>query len=171
VINRVILVGNLTRDAEPASGPTTAVTRMRVATNSVWRDGDGNRQESSEFHNVVAFGRLAEVCSEYCVKGRRIYIEGRLRTREYDGADGVHRYATEVVADTLKMLDRPPSGGGEAVRRGEGNGEDAGAEMPPAVAGSGDHGPESPNGHARRRRTVSHAPDVSSLSPQPLRAA
>jgi single-strand DNA-binding protein len=82
---------------------------MRIATNAVWRDAEGNRQESSEFHNVVAFGKLAEVCAAYCVKGRRVYIEGRLRTCEYDGSDGLRRHATEVVAETMKLLDRPPA--------------------------------------------------------------
>src|SRR5487761_1254587 len=103
-------MGNLTRDAEATTGPATTLTRMRIATNVVWRDAEGNRQEHAEFHNVVAFGKLAEICSSYCVKGRRVYIEGRLRTREYDGSDGLHRYATEIVAETMKLLDRPPTG-------------------------------------------------------------
>jgi single-strand DNA-binding protein len=107
MINRVILVGNLTRDSEAIAGPTTTLTRMRIATNSAWRDSDGNRQESAEFHNVVAFGKLADVCGSYCVKGRRVYIEGRLRTREYDGSDGLRRHTTEIVAETMKLLDRP----------------------------------------------------------------
>ncbi|HEY6378595.1 MAG TPA: single-stranded DNA-binding protein [Candidatus Dormibacteraeota bacterium] len=107
MINRVILIGNLTRDAETSNGPTTTVTRMRLATNAVWRDSDGNRQESAEFHSVVAFGKLAEICGSYCVKGRRIYIEGRLRTRDYDGQDGLRRHTTEIVAETMKLLDRP----------------------------------------------------------------
>ena len=109
MINRVILVGNLTRDAESTSGPSTTLTRMRLATNTVWRDAEGNRQESAEFHNVVAFGKLAEICARYCLKGRRVYIEGRLRTREYDGTDGLRRHTTEIVAETMKLLDRPPS--------------------------------------------------------------
>ncbi|MBJ7609235.1 MAG: single-stranded DNA-binding protein [Candidatus Dormibacteraeota bacterium] len=107
MINRVTLVGNLTRDAEPTAGPATTLTRMRIATNSVWRDNDGNRQEHAEFHNVVAFGKLAEICASYCLKGRRVYIEGRLRTREYDGSDGLRRHTTEIVAETMKLLDRP----------------------------------------------------------------
>jgi single-strand DNA-binding protein len=111
VINRVILVGNLTRDAEATSGPSTTLARMRIATNSVWRDADGNRQESAEFHNVVAFGKLGEICAGYCLKGRRVYIEGRLRTREYDGNDGLRRHTTEIVAETMKLLDRPPADG------------------------------------------------------------
>ncbi len=111
MINRVILVGNLTRDAEATSGPSTTLARMRIATNSVWRDADGNRQESAEFHNVVAFGKLGEICAGYCLKGRRVYIEGRLRTREYDGGDGLRRHTTEIVAETMKLLDRPPADG------------------------------------------------------------
>jgi len=109
VINRVILVGHLTRYAESTSGPSTTLTRMRVATNTVWRDAEGNRQESAEFHNVVAFGKLGEICAGYCLKGRCVYIEGRLRTREYDGTDGLRRHSTEIVAETMKLLDRPRS--------------------------------------------------------------
>jgi single-strand DNA-binding protein len=108
MINRVILVGNLTRDAEASVGPATTLTRMRIATNSTWRDAEGTRQEHAEFHSVIAFGKLAEVCASYCVKGRRVYIEGRLRTREYDGSDGLRRHSTEIVAETMKLLDRPP---------------------------------------------------------------
>ena len=111
MINRVILVGNLTRDAESTTGPATTLTRMRIATNVVWRDADGARQESAEFHSVVAYAKLGEICASYCLKGRRVYIEGRLRTREYDGSDGLRRHSTEIVADTMKLLDRPPAGG------------------------------------------------------------
>jgi single-strand DNA-binding protein len=109
MINRVILLGNLTRDAEATTGPATTLARLRIATNTVWRDAEGNRQESAEFHNVVAFGKLGEICASYCLKGRRVYIEGRLRTREYDGSDGLRRHTTEIVAETMKLLDRPRS--------------------------------------------------------------
>jgi single-strand DNA-binding protein len=119
MINRAILVGNLTRDAEPTTGPNTTLTRMRIATNSVWRDAEGNRQEHAEFHNVVAFGKLAEICASYCVKGRRVYIEGRLRTREYDGTDGLRRHTTEIVAETMKLLDRAPTE--DVVHGGDGD--------------------------------------------------
>ncbi len=108
MINRVILVGHLTRDAESTSGPSTTLTRMRLATNTAWRDAEGNRQESAEFHNLVAFGKLGEICASYCLKGRRVYIEGRLRTREYDGSDGLRRTTTEIVAETVKLLQRAP---------------------------------------------------------------
>jgi single-strand DNA-binding protein len=127
MINRVILVGNLTRDAEPTTGPNTTLTRMRIATNSVWRDAEGNRQEHAEFHNVVAFGKLAEICASYCLKGRRVYIEGRLRTREYDGSDGLRRHTTEIVAETMKLLDRPPTD--DTAREGD-------DDEPPATAGA-----------------------------------
>lgn len=110
MVNRVILVGNLTRDAEASTGPATTLARLRVATNSTWRDASGNRQEAAEFHNVVAFGRLGEVCAAYCTRGRRVYVEGRLRTREYEGTDGVHRHTTEIVAETVRLLDRAPAG-------------------------------------------------------------
>lgn len=109
MINRVILVGNLTRDAEAIGGSQTPFTRMRMATNFAFTDAEGVRQERSEFHNVVSFGRLAEICSLYCVRGRRVYVEGRLRTRDYTGSDGLRRWSTEVVAETMKLLDRPPS--------------------------------------------------------------
>lgn len=105
MINKVILVGNLTADAENLSKTGTAFTKMRIATNQTWRDSDGNRQESSEFHSVIAFGKLAEICTEYAQKGRRVYVEGKLRTREYTGNDGLKRYSTEIVADTVRMLD------------------------------------------------------------------
>jgi single-strand DNA-binding protein len=105
MVNRVILVGNLTRDAESIAA-RSPMTRMRLATNAVWRDAEGNRQESAEFHTVISFGRLAEVCAAYCVKGRRVYVEGKLRTREYEGSDGVRKLTTEVIADTMRLLDR-----------------------------------------------------------------
>jgi len=107
MVNHVILVGTLTRDAETLTSARGPITRMRVATNTQWRDDDGNRHESSEFHNVVALNtRLAEICSQYCLKGRRVYLEGRLRTRDYEGSDGLRRTSTEVVIDTMRLLDR-----------------------------------------------------------------
>ena len=104
MINRVILIGNLTRDAESLPSSGKPMTRLRLATNSAWRDAEGNRQEEAEYHSIVAFVRLAEVCALYCHRGRRIYVEGRLRTHEYVGGDGLRRYSTEVVAHTVKLL-------------------------------------------------------------------
>lgn len=82
------------------------MTKMRLATNAVWRDAEGNRHEEAEYHLIVCFGRLAEIAAAYCTKGRRIFVEGKLRTRDYDAADGTHRWTTEVVADSLQLLDR-----------------------------------------------------------------
>jgi single-strand DNA-binding protein len=148
MINRVILVGNLTRDAEPTAGPNTTLTRMRIATNTVWRDAEGNRQEHAEFHTVVAFGKLAEICASYCVKGRRVYIEGRLRTREYDGSDGLRRHTTEIVAETMKLLDRAPTDAAQPAEEAtlEVSGEPA---VPEADDGATDG--------ARRRRRLAPA--------------
>jgi single-strand DNA-binding protein len=104
MINRVILVGNLTRDAEAVPTNGKAMTRMRVATNTRWTDGAGTGHEAAEFHSVVTFGSLAEVWALYGSKGRRVYIEGKLRTRDYEGSDGVRRYTTEIVAQTVRLL-------------------------------------------------------------------
>jgi single-strand DNA-binding protein len=126
MVNRVILVGNLTRDAESIAA-RSPMTRMRLATNAVWRDAEGNRQESAEFHTVISFGRLAEVCAAYCVKGRRVYVEGKLRTREYEGSDGVRKLTTEVIADTMRLLDRRD---GAEERALDGDTDDAAATAP-----------------------------------------
>jgi single-strand DNA-binding protein len=145
MVNKVLLVGNLTRDAESLPGSRGPVTRMRLATSTQWRDQEGNRQEATEFHNVVAFNRLAEICAQYCLKGRRIYVEGRLRTREYEGADGLRRTSTDVVIDTMRLLDRrehedvtelvPPGGSTSPIPAGSGTAtfEDAAADASAAV--------------------------------------
>ena len=122
MINRVILVGNLTKDAEPVATSGKEMTRMRLATNHRWRDAGGEPHESSEFHNIVSFGKLAETCALYCLRGRRVYVEGRLRTREYEGTDGLRRVTTEIVAETMKLLQPKPGS------------EEAGAEAPAPIA-------------------------------------
>ncbi len=109
MINRVTLVGNLTKDAEEIATTGRSMTKLRMATNSRWRNTDGVFQESVEFHSVVAFGKLAEVAATVCLRGRRVYIEGKLRTRTYDAADGQRRYSTEVVAETLRVLESRPA--------------------------------------------------------------
>lgn len=113
MINKVILVGNLTRDAETVASSGRPMTRMRIATNTAWKDATGNRQESSEFHSVVTFGKLAETCALYCLRGHRVYLEGRLRTREFAGTDGLRRTSTEIVAEEVKFL-QPRSDRGAA---------------------------------------------------------
>lgn len=110
MVNRVTLLGNLARDAETLTGSQTTVTRMRLATHTSWRDANGEWQRRTEFHSLVAFGDLAERCSVACTKGRRIYVEGHLRTRDWTGTDGLRRFSTEIVADHVKFLDHPDNG-------------------------------------------------------------
>jgi len=106
-LNRAMIIGNLTRDPEvrtTAGGQTVAT--FGVATNHVWNDSSGQRQEKAEFHNIVAWGKLAEICGQYLTKGRKVYVEGRLQTREWQAQDGQKRNRTEIVAESMIMLDR-----------------------------------------------------------------
>jgi single-strand DNA-binding protein len=110
-INKVILVGNLGRDVELRHTPGGAsVAKFSVATNEVWKDKNGQRQEHTEWHNIVAWGKLAEFCGSYLTKGRQVYVEGTLRTRTYDDEKGNRRYFTEVRAQTIQLLGPKPSG-------------------------------------------------------------
>jgi len=107
-INKAIIVGNLTRDPEMRYTPNgQAVTTFGVATNRRWKTNEEQREET-EFHNVVAWGKLAEICSQLLKKGRKVYIEGRLRTHSWEGKDGVTRRRTEIVAGDMVVLDRRP---------------------------------------------------------------
>jgi single-strand DNA-binding protein len=106
-LNKAMLIGRLTRDPEVKNTPTGAtVASFGLATNLVWNDQSGQRQERVEFHNIVAWRRLAEICGQYLRKGSKIYIEGRLQTRKWTGQDNVDRQRTEIVADNMIMLDR-----------------------------------------------------------------
>ncbi|MDK2847200.1 MAG: single-strand DNA-binding protein [Desulfuromonadales bacterium] len=115
-VNKVILVGNLGKDPElryTASG--TAVANFSLATTERYKDRDGNNQEKTEWHNIVAWRQLAEICGKYLTKGRQVYIEGKIQSRSYEDRDGNRRYITEIVADQMQMLGRPSddnSGGG-----------------------------------------------------------
>ena len=111
-LNKVMLIGRLTKNPELRSTPSgQSVTSFSVATNRVFTDATGKKQERPEFHSIVAWGKLAEICSQYLVKGRRVYLEGRLQTRDWMAQDQTKRYTTEVVADNMIILD-PPSGQG-----------------------------------------------------------
>jgi single-strand DNA-binding protein len=104
MVNRVILVGRLTRDPEIVTSPKgLTIAKLRLATNSYSKDDDGNRQDV-QYHSLVAFDRLAGICQEFLTRGKLIYAEGRLRSHEWDGKDGLRRYTTEVVMDQMKML-------------------------------------------------------------------
>src|SRR5512139_3487068 len=105
-VNKVILIGHLGKDPEVRYMPNGgAVANVTVATNDVWKDKQtGEQQERTEWHNVVFFGRLAEIAGEYLRKGRQVYVEGSLRTRKWQDKNGQDRYTTEIVASDMKML-------------------------------------------------------------------
>lgn len=106
-LNKVMLIGNLTRDVEVRYTPSgTAVATFGLATNRSWSSGDGGeRQEETQFHRIVAWSKLAEICGQLLFKGRKIFIEGRLQTRKFTGADGQQREITEIVAENMMILD------------------------------------------------------------------
>lgn len=126
-INKVILIGNLCADPEvrhTQSGQTVA--NLRVATNEVWNDRDGNRQERAEFHNVTAWGPLAENCGKFLSKGRQVYVEGRLQSRTYQ-KDGVEHRAWDVVAQVVSFLGSKEGGGSQSSQdRSNGGGSGGG---------------------------------------------
>ncbi len=115
-VNKVILIGNLGKDPElryTSSG--VAVASFSVATNESWKDPEGNTQERTQWHNIVAWRKLAEICGEYLKKGGKIYLEGRLQYRNYDDKSGVKRSVTEIVMDQMLMLDSRGGGGAAAA--------------------------------------------------------
>lgn len=134
-INKVIIVGNLGKDPETRYMPSgAAVTNVTIATSESWKNKDtGQREERTEWHRVVFFGKLAEIAGEFLKKGSKVYVEGKLRTRSYD-KDGQKHYATEIVADVMQMLD---SRGGEAGPTHSGDGFD---EEPGRTAHRPGHG-------------------------------
>lgn len=126
--NQAIILGNLTKDPElrsTASGQS--VTSFSVATNRRWTNKDGQQQEDTEFHNVVAWGKLAEICAQILYKGRKVLVSGRLQTRNWEAQDGSKRFTTEIVADNVSALG-PSRGGSE-----EGGAPAAGGNMPKAA--------------------------------------
>lgn len=111
-LNRATLIGNLTREPETRQTPGgQSVCSFSVATNRAWTGNDGVKQDATEFHNIVAWGKLADICGQYLSKGKKVYVEGRLQTRDWEGQDGVKRYRTEIVAENLIMLDNKGGSG------------------------------------------------------------
>ena len=105
-LNKVQIIGRITQDIEVRQTPNgNSVTTLSVATNRNWTDGSGMKQEQVEFHNVVLWGKLAEIAGQYLGKGRKIYIEGRLQTRSWEAQDGSKRYRTEIIGENMIMLD------------------------------------------------------------------
>jgi len=126
-INKAIIVGRLGRDPEVRYTPDgTAVANFSVATSEEWKDKNtGEKRERTEWHRVVAFRRLGEICGEYLSKGRQVYVEGRIQTRDWEDKDGNKRYTTEIVANQMQMLgSRDDVGGGGS--RGQGGGGSSG---------------------------------------------
>lgn len=133
-VNKVILVGNLGKDPEVRFTQTgSAVANFSIATTEQWNDRDGKRQERTEWHNIVVWGKQGERCGQYLAKGRQVYVEGSIRTRSYDDKTGTKRYVTEIVAQRVQFLG---GGGGTRLAQEMDSGataEDmAGGGMPPA---------------------------------------
>ncbi len=129
-VNKVILIGNLGKDPEiryTQSG--TAVANFSLATTDSWTK-DGETNERTEWHNIVAWARLAEICNQYLSKGRQVYIEGRIQTRKWEDRDGNPRYTTEIVAQNMQMLGGRGDGGGGDFGGGGGGGGDRGPSGP-----------------------------------------
>ena len=125
-VNKVILIGNLGADPDFRHTPSgTAVSNLRLATTEVFSNREGEKNKRTEWHRVVTFGRLAEICNQYLKKGRQVYIEGRLQTREWEDKSGDKRYTTEIVATNMVMLGSRGEGGFAA--------EEAQAEAPAEV--------------------------------------
>ena len=138
-VNKVILIGNLGADPEVKhldSG--SAVARLRIATTETYRDRDGNRQDRTEWHNVVLWRRLAEVAEQYLNKGDQIYVEGRLQTRSYE-KDGVTKYFTEVIGNSMTMLGGRPSSEGKSSAYPSGAQD---SNQPAAQEGTAEQPPE-----------------------------
>ena len=151
-VNKVILVGNLGRDPEVRyTAEGSAITSISVATTSTWKDrNSGERREETEWHRVTFFNRLAEIAGEYLKKGRSVYIEGRLKTRKYTDANGVEKYATDIIAEQMQMLGGRDGGGdfggdsggrsggyGGGSSGGYGGGASGGGARSGGAAGSG----------------------------------
>ncbi|MBS1186177.1 MAG: ssb [Burkholderiaceae bacterium] len=152
-INKVIIVGNLGRD--PETRYTTggeAIANIAVATSDRWKDkATGEQKEATEWHRVTFFGKLAEIAGQYLKKGSQVYIEGRLRTRKYTDKDGVERYATEIIADTMQML---------GSRQGAGEPMDEGYSRPPARQNAGGGGGAGGAGGRPAQRPSSNLSDI-----------
>ncbi len=134
-INKAILYGNLTRDPELKALPSgTQVCSFGLATNRVYNDKNGVRQEQADFHNIVVFGRQAELVAQYLKKGSGAFVEGRMQTRSWDGQDGQKKYRTEVVADRIQFGPRTGGGGAPVSTSGK-DGDKSSSQDTPPVSG------------------------------------
>lgn len=129
-LNRVILIGNMTRDPELRTLPSgQPVASFGLATNRMWKGKDGSQQKHTEFHNIVMFGRLAEITQQYLKKGASIMIEGRIQTRSWQGQDGAKKYKTEIVAENMQM--GPKSHKPEAVSQTQNSEQESAQSIKP----------------------------------------
>ncbi len=138
-LNKVMLIGRLTRDPESRTTPQgITVCNFSVATSRTWKDTQGQTQDRTEFHNVVAWRRLGEICAQYLAKGRQIYLEGHLETRNWDDKNtGQKRYRTEIIADNMIMLGSKGEGGQRTTAEKEAEGEPIRqAQGEPAMVGA-----------------------------------
>ena len=147
-VNKAILVGNLGRDPELRTTPNgQSVVNFTLATSETWNDKSGERQERTEWHRIVAWGKTAEMCNQYLSKGRTVYIEGRIQTREWEDKDGAKRYTTEINASTVNFIgprqDGAGGGGGGAGGGGGNYGGGGGAPSDGGGAPSGGGGMDS----------------------------
>jgi single-strand DNA-binding protein len=137
-VNKVILVGNLGADPDMRYTPSgQGVCELRIATSESWNDKNGQRQERTEWHRVVVWGKRAEVCSKYLAKGRQVFVEGRIQTRTYDDKDGNKRYITEIIAADVQFLG---GGGREGAGGGGGGGGKGGRSDDPPPPSDADMG-------------------------------
>lgn len=114
-LNRVQLIGNVTKDPDVKQIPGgTTVATFSIATNYTWKDQAGQKQDKAEFHNLVAWRKLGEIVSQYVKKGSKVFVEGRIQTREWEGQDGAKRYKTEIILDNMIMLDKKGGMTGES---------------------------------------------------------
>ena len=134
-VNKVILVGNVGKDPETRYGSSgNAITNATIATSESWKDkNSGEQKEVTEWHRVVFFNRLGEIAGEYLKKGSKVYIEGSLKTRKWQGQDGQDRYTTEIVAKEMQMLDSRGGAGGTTGDSGGSQGADGGQPSPQAT--------------------------------------
>ncbi len=120
-LNKAIILGNLTRDPELKSLPNgTKVASLALATNRTWKDAQGMKRDSVEYHNVVAFAKPAEIITQYCKKGSSLYIEGRIQTRSWDAPDGSKKYRTEIVLETFQFGPKAGGAGGGSPTQSSG---------------------------------------------------
>ncbi len=118
-LNRVFILGNVVAPPEARMTPSgQTVASFRIATNRVWKDQAGNKQEAAEFHSIVAWGRLAEIARQYLTKGQIVFVEGRIQTRSWQGPDGQKKYRTEIIAQNFQMGPRASGGGQKAANYG-----------------------------------------------------